>query len=199
MDYKIKYPIFADALYAALTDDPFYITMEKSVEDKNQGPVKMREYLDYSMREALQYGELYFPTTHQYGVSIWSKPIPEKVAAAKNQEKREFLQNHMGPKCLEVYDDIVGFMSKASEPFVSSDAWYLSIVGILPAHQGRGLGPELVSAILNKADELGVSSYLETFTPRNKSFYQRLGFVEAACLFEPTVEANYWLMVRPAQ
>lgn len=199
MDYTIKYPTLADALYAALIDDPFYFTMENSVADRNQGPDKMRGYLDYSMGEAEQYGELIIPTTHQYGASIWSKPIPNKSAQMKSQLKREFLQSHMGPKSLAVYDDIVMFMSKASESFVSADAWYLSIVGILPAYQGQGLGQKLVSTILNRTDELGVASYLETFTPKNKPFYQRLGFADAACLFEPTVEADYWLMVRPPQ
>ena len=47
----------------------------------------------------------------------------------------------------------------------------LSIIGILPEFQGQGFGGGLVGPVLNRADQSGVPTYLETFTPRNITFY----------------------------
>ena len=77
-----------------------------------------------------------------------------------------------------------------------SSAWYLSIVGIFPAFQNQGLGNSLIGAILEQADRTGVATFLETFTPRNEPFYQRLGYRVSGRFFEPTIAANYALMVR---
>ena len=66
----------------------------------------------------------------------------------------------------------------------------------LPLFQNQGLSHSLISPILEQADRAGVTTFLETFTPRNESFYQRLGYRVAGKFFEPTIAANYSLMVR---
>ena len=59
------------------------------------------------------------------------------------------------------YNDIVGFMSAQSDALIDSSAWYLSIVGIFPAFQNRGLGNSLIGATLEKAGRAGATSFLE--------------------------------------
>lgn len=105
----------------------------------------------------------------------------------------------MGEQSLETYKNIVDFMSRASESIVDDNAWYLSIVGVLPKFQGQGLGKELVLEVLKKTDALDLPTYLETFTARNKSFYRRLGYVEVAEVYEPNTASDYWIMVRLAK
>ena len=152
--------------------------------------------MDYSMVEGAQYGELYIPAGNQHGVSIWSKPIDENLEAKKNKEKKSFIANHMGRKSLETYTNIVGSMSENATALIDNGAWYLSIVGILPEFQGKGLGVELVNKVLKKTDRLQVQTFLETFTPRNISFYERLGFRALDSFYEPYTQSDYWLMAR---
>jgi GNAT superfamily N-acetyltransferase len=90
-------------------------------------------------------------------------------------------------------------MGQQTGDLVSPDSWYLSIVGISPPFQGRGLGKGLLKEILALADSAGISTYLETFVARNKKFYQQLGYVEKGSLYEPTVNSEYWVMVRNPQ
>jgi GNAT superfamily N-acetyltransferase len=90
-------------------------------------------------------------------------------------------------------------MSDKTTPLVQEEAWYLSIIGVLPAFQGRGLGAGLVENVLACTDPAGIPTYLETFTPRTISFYNRLGYRVVDCFKEPRTEANYWVMVRDAQ
>ena len=49
-------------------------------------------------------------------------------------------------------------------------------MAIDPDYQGKGLGKKLVSSIVEKADQLGLPSYLGTQNPTNLVFYGKMGF-----------------------
>lgn len=57
-----------------------------------------------------------------------------------------------------------------------SEHLYLYSVGVLPGHQGRGVGSELLARGLARADEAGLPTYLETSLARNAELYRRHGF-----------------------
>ncbi|MCP4769642.1 MAG: GNAT family N-acetyltransferase [Gammaproteobacteria bacterium] len=194
--YRFAYREHAQALYDTLREDAFYITMEQSAGNEDGQYEALLRYLDYSMVEADEYGMLLFPETQRQGVAIWSQPLAAEHEAQKKQSKLDFLRQHMGHASAATYNDIVAFMSAQSDALIDASAWYLSIVGIFPAFQNRGQGNSLIGATLEQADRAGVASFLETFTPRNEPFYQRLGYRIAGRFFEPTIAANYALMVR---
>ena len=196
MEYRLEYADLAEALYHALGDDAFYLRMARTASNTAAAKSHMLKYLDFSMREARQYGELHLPDKHNHGVSVWLKPLEAERAAQMKLEKAAFLQQQMGADACRVYADIVGFMSAASAAIVDERYWYLSIVGILPEFQNRGLGADLVKPVLERFDKHGIPSYLETFSQRNQGFYRRLGYREAASYFEPTIGASYTLMTR---
>ena len=194
--YRFAYREHAQALYDTLREDAFYITMEQSVGEEDEQYEALLRYLDYSMVEGDEYGLLHFPETRQQGVAIWSQPLAASRETQQKQAKLDFLRQHMGAASAAKYNDIVGFMSRQSDALIDASAWYLSITGIFPAFQNQGLGHSLIEATLQQADRAGVTTFLETFTPRNEPFYQRLGYAVAGTFFEPTIAANYSLMVR---
>jgi ribosomal protein S18 acetylase RimI-like enzyme len=102
----------------------------------------------------------------------------------------------MGSNSENCYQQIVSQMSQNTNGLIEDDAWYLSIVGIKPEFQGRGLGPGLITEVLQQSDHLGLQTYLETFSTRNMSFYKRLGYQTLKSFFEPTTRSEYWLMAR---
>ena len=55
--------------------------------------------------------------------------------------------------------------------------WYLPLIGVDPAHQGKGHGDALMSHVLAQCDRDGVPAYLESTNSRNISLYLRHGFV----------------------
>ena len=63
MNYAFKYRRYAEALYDALKDNPFYKTMEKSI-DNGSAKEAMIRYLDYSIIEGEQYGKIFIPENH---------------------------------------------------------------------------------------------------------------------------------------
>jgi ribosomal protein S18 acetylase RimI-like enzyme len=74
--------------------------------------------------------------------------------------------------------------------------WYLSVLGVDPAHQRQGVGSALLGHWLRQVDESGEPSYLETDREESVRFYQRAGFEVAEELKIFNVEI--WCMRRPA-
>lgn len=55
--------------------------------------------------------------------------------------------------------------------------YYLPIIGVRPSWQGKGLGSALLRPMLERCDREGMPAYLEASSPRNRSCYERNGFV----------------------
>ncbi len=58
----------------------------------------------------------------------------------------------------------------------SEPHWYLSLMGVDPLKQGKGLGSELMKHALVQCDQDNKPAYLESSNPRNIPFYERYGF-----------------------
>jgi ribosomal protein S18 acetylase RimI-like enzyme len=56
--------------------------------------------------------------------------------------------------------------------------WYLPLIGVDPAHQGRGHGGALMKYAIERFDREKLPAYLESTNPRNISLYRRHGFKE---------------------
>jgi GNAT superfamily N-acetyltransferase len=197
LNYTFEYRSLSETLYDALVDDAFYITMEGSVSGTpGQRREAMRRYYDFSMQEARKYGRLVTPDGRAFGAAIWTRPVYGDLAGQMSNEKKTFIRDHMGAASLETYKRITASMARQTATVVPPAGWYLSIVGIAPPFQGQGLGETLVRPVLDRTDDHGVHTYLETFTPRNMRFYERLGFQEAGSFDEPVTRARYWVMVR---
>jgi len=54
--------------------------------------------------------------------------------------------------------------------------WHLGPVGVLPSHQGKGIGTKLLSRFCQEVDACSSPAYLETDTDKNVRFYERFGF-----------------------
>lgn len=53
---------------------------------------------------------------------------------------------------------------------------YLSVLGVDPAHQGKGLGAAVLAPTLARCDDARELAWLESTNPKNHTFYRRIGF-----------------------
>jgi len=53
---------------------------------------------------------------------------------------------------------------------------YLAVLGVDPAHQGKGLGVAVLAPTLARCDDERALAWLESTNPKNHSFYRRIGF-----------------------
>jgi GNAT superfamily N-acetyltransferase len=75
--------------------------------------------------------------------------------------------------------------------------YYVRIIGVRAARQGRGLGSTLMQPTLEKADADGLPTYLEASSERSAALYERLGFVHLRKLELPDGGPPVWSMRRP--
>ncbi len=73
--------------------------------------------------------------------------------------------------------------------------WYLSHLAVRPGDQGRGLGRTLLHWGIERADEEGVGTYLETANPDNLPFYRSAGYSQVG-LVRSGDAPNVWTLWR---
>lgn len=187
----LTYPDVAAALYDALRDDPFYAGLAARV--AGDGRAALLQYFDISCRMAADHGVLTAWSGPIVGAALWAKPgVPADAVAAVSAR----LHQAIGADSYALYRAVAAGMGKLSAPHVEETDWYLSILGLDPAHRGKGLGAGLVRPVLEQADAAGVASYLETFTPGNIKFYEGLGYRTVARIEEPVLGAAYHVLRR---
>ena len=191
-----KYEELAQVLYDALCDDPFYRTLENAYPDPSGAGAAMLRYYELSMRAGESWGRLGLPKTGAYGVSVWSVPLTEEDRRLKAQQKRQALNAVLGAQCTACFQEIERNMAVHEDALGLSDHWYLSILAVARRQQVQGRGASLLAPILQEADQIGVASYLTTFTPRNISFYERQGFERSGCFPEPVTGSDFHILIR---
>lgn len=94
--------------------------------------------------------------------------------------------------------DGMRFVREVEKRRPRNEHWYLAVLGVEPAWQGRGVGSALLAAVLDRADSEAQPAYLETAKESNVAFYRRSRF-DVTEEFHP-IEGGpvLWTMWRPA-
>jgi ribosomal protein S18 acetylase RimI-like enzyme len=110
-----------------------------------------------------------YRTAGYRGIALWLPPGVEPDDDGLN----EVMQSTVSESQLEAGAAVFEQMAKyhPQEPH-----WYLPLIGVDPAHQGKGIGDALMSYALDRCDRERVPAYLESSNPRNISLYRRHGF-----------------------
>lgn len=188
------------ALVDSLCSDPFYLAItEEHAGDEVRRRDALGQYFDYSLSEGARIGRCIIESEVAPAAAVWLLPTSPSQREAESRAKAIFVNAALGHKGAQNYHRIVDFMSPRARSLVSASAWYLSIVGVSPAAQGKGVGARLLNVTLTEADNAGVPCYLETFGTQNLRFYERLGFQVLASYEEPVTGAEYFIMHRMAK
>jgi GNAT superfamily N-acetyltransferase len=178
-------------LVAALIGDVFYQTILIAHAGDAAKRAALARYMEYSLAEASRTGRVVTADDPAVGAALWLLPRPPDVEAREHAAKHAFLADLCGPIGYDRYRRIVGFMHAQAAPVIPADAWYLSILGVDPTVQSRGIGARLLAPTLAEADAAGATTWLETFTTRGSRFYERVGFTLVGWYDEPITGRAY--------
>lgn len=178
-------------LVAALDGDVFYQTILGAHEGDAARRAALARYMDWSIAEAGRTGRVVAADDPAIGAALWLLPRDPDVEQGEHAAKHAFLAELCGPIGYDRYCRIVGFMHAQAERVIPADAWYLSILGVDPGVQGRGVGARLLAPTLAEADAAGAVTWLETFTTRGARFYERVGFTLVGWHDEPVTGRAY--------
>jgi ribosomal protein S18 acetylase RimI-like enzyme len=73
-------------------------------------------------------------------------------------------------------DDLLSVFERMEQAHPQEPFWHLTVIGVEPNAQGRGLGGALMRHAVARCDAEGTLAYLESSNPRNISLYERHGF-----------------------
>lgn len=118
-------------------------------------------------------------------VALWTAPMGQtsqhvdlvKLEAARDERVAPFGQafaEQIGDRMALTMQ--FGEAMRAKRP--EEPHWYLGILGTHPDRQNQGLGSRVLQTMLDRCDQIGVPTFLESSNPRNYGFYQRHGYVE---------------------
>ena len=101
--------------------------------------------------------------------ALWLRPgvTPDDEALG------EIVQQTVSPS---IRDEVFAVFERMAAYHPEGRHWYLPLIGVDPAHQGRGHGNALLTHALRDCDVDRVPAYLESTNPRNIPLYERHGF-----------------------
>jgi GNAT superfamily N-acetyltransferase len=103
------------------------------------------------------------------GAALWLPPGVSPDEEALDEIIDRTVASATRPDVLGVFEQMAKYHPK--EPH-----WYLPLIGVDPAHQGKGHGGALMAYALQQCDRDHLPAYLESTNPRNMTLYQRHGF-----------------------
>lgn len=127
------------------------------------------------LRYGLRYGRVTESSDAQ-AVSIWIPPERPLSMMGLIRCGMLAMPFHIGLGPYSRFLSANKAMARFHGEYASEPHWYLFAIGVAPELQGRGLGTALIREGLQRADEVGCPSYLETSSERNVPYYERFGF-----------------------
>lgn len=183
-----------EVLARAFFDDPMFAYIQPNRDKRAR---TFPAFFTAAAAYALRAGEVYTTIGTVDGAALWVPPAP----VAPQEDSRGSSGSASSPSPLgddagERLRAVMTHFGELHRRTVPSPHWYLLILGVDPLHQGRGVGGQLLTPVLARADRDGLPCYLETMNPRNPPFYRRHGFQVVEEADFPGGGFHYWTMLR---
>ena len=182
-------PLLAPRLAAAFQDDP---GMSWALRDAERRPRRLATVFAELMRRVWLPRGTGHTTIDGVGAALWLPPGEWHLSLGLQAQLMPTMLRAAGPDLWRV----VAMNAKAERVHPETPHWYLALLGVDPAAQGRGYGPHLCRPVLERCDADGIGAYLETGTERNVTTYRGMGFEVTDEFDLPRSGPHVWCMWR---
>ena len=184
----------AEVLGRAFQDYPMsaYFMPDEAKRSKKQPAI-------YRMlvRSGIKYGEVYAASSKLEGVAVWFSSDSRRESFWDYLLGGQYLTLLMaGREVAKRQKVFAEYAASVRARCVSSRHWYLQLLGVDPAYQGKGYSSALLKPMLARADREGVPCFLETQAEKNVTLYEHFGFRVVEEWLIPGSNVKSWAMVR---
>ncbi len=164
-------PAIVDAIVLAFTADPMW---RWAWPTPHTFLVCARAFVRAFTGAAIAHGSAYC-SEDLVAACLWLRPGVHGDDAAVD----ELFGRSLTPARLA---DLQGIAAQMERFHPKEPHWYLSLIGVDPAHQGKGYGSALLTRSLQECDREQMPAYLESSNAKNVPLYARYGFVALGAL-----------------
>ncbi len=183
----------AQTLSLAFHDDPL---QSYTFPDPDQRRQLSPSHFSAILRYGLLAGDVLTGVEHGSGVVAWIPPGVEETPEMAESAGLTRLPKAIGAGPAGRFSRVIDYAERLHHRDMTRPHWYVMVLGVAPAFQGRGYGRALLQPVLDRADIDGLPCYLETTQPKNVTFYQHLGFDMLVDDVEPESGLRMWTFRR---
>jgi len=183
-------PKLAAALARAFHDDP--MVGHWLLPDEARRPGRLERGFEFYIRRVYLRHQESYTTDGLRGGALWLPPGEWRLGALEQLRLLPGMARAMRttlPRVLRLFSFL-----EARHPHQRH--FYLPLIGVEPASQGRGIGSALMAPVLERCDREGLPAYLEASSARNRALYLRHGFEVVEEVHLPADGPPVWLMWR---
>ena len=184
----------AAVLTRAFYDDPLCVSF---IPDALEREEKLHHVLEAIVRYSVSYGEVYATSSNFEGVAGWLPSDRVQVTlwrGIRSGGLSILLNLGLGATLRQL--SVSDLMYSVHKRHATSPHWYLYVLGVEPALQGKGYASNLMTTMLNRADRDGLSCYLDNTNEKNLPMYQHYGFKVIEEHKVPKTGVSLWAMWR---
>ena len=183
-------PALTAMLARAFDADPYASWFVRKDARREEG---MRQYFRISLEHITLPHDEVWTTPELEGAAMWCPPGKWKLGLLQEIALASEFAVACGPtRLLDVFFGTNPVLKKHPR----TPHWYLFVLGVDPAHQGRGISRALLAPVLARCDEEKVGAYLETSNENNLRVYRQFGFDPIESLVMPRGGPRTWLLWR---
>ena len=170
-------PMVSWVLARAFHDDPVMAwCIPDPIERRARMPLLFAAYAEVF----LDHGQTY-RTGVTAGAALWAPPGADPIP----DRHQDWFEERMDLILGEDVDRAGEVDAVLEEHHPTQPCYFLQLVGVVPEHQGRGFGGQLLAPVLDRCDATGTPAYLEATSFDNRRLYERHGFEPTGQLTVP--------------
>lgn len=183
-----------EPLVRTFRQDPLWLRILPDESKRDKGN---RAIFRFILTYGILCGEVYGTSLQMEGTAVW---LPDKYETMDGRPALRAgalrIPFAIGIRAIGYMQTVGKMLKEMRLRHCTGSYWYTALVGIDPAHQGKGLGQKLLQPMLARCAREGVPVWLETETESNVRFYEHLGFEIAEETVIPGIDMRMWGMLK---
>jgi GNAT superfamily N-acetyltransferase len=149
------------------------------------------------IRSGIEYGDVYATSPKMEGVAVWFHSDNHQMVMPRPPFIKRLAALIFADRAVTQRQIAFGrYAGEIRKRVVPGRHWYLQLLAVDPAFQGKGFSSRLVKPMLARADKEGLPCYLETQAAKNVTLYEHFGFRVGEEGLIPGSNVHSWAMVR---